>query len=56
MKEFIAFLLLCLYVLGTIGGIGYLLYYGEYHVAIGVAGTGYLAWPKAKELFDFLRS
>lgn len=48
--------MLCLYVLGVIGGIGYTLYCGAYPIAAGVAALGYMAFGKAKEYFDYLKS
>lgn len=54
-KKILSFILLCLYALGTIGGIGYAIYGGSYAIAVGVAALAYLAYPKAKECFDNLR-
>lgn len=56
MKKVFCFIMLFLYVLGVIGGIGYTIYYGEYHIAVGVASLGYMAFGKAKEYFDYLKS
>lgn len=47
MKQTISFILLALYVLGTINGIGYSCYIGEYVTAIGVAVLSFMAWPSA---------
>lgn len=55
MKQFIAFILLALYVVGVIGGIGYSVFYGGYLIAVGIVATAYLAFPKAKELFEILK-
>lgn len=55
MKQFIAFILLALYVVGVIGGIGYTLYDGEWPVAVGILALAYLAYPKAKECFEILK-
>ena len=46
--------LLGLYVLGTIGGIGYCVYYGEWVTSIAIAVLAVMAFPKAKEYFDYL--
>ena len=54
-KKFYCFVMLCLYVLGVLGGIGYAIYGGAWPVAIGIAATAYLAFPKAKELFEYLK-
>ena len=56
MKQFIAFILLALYVVGVIGGIGYSLYCGAYPIAAGVAALGYMAFGEAKEYFNYLKS
>ena len=54
MKKILSFILLCLYVLGVVGGIGYTIYFGVWYVAIGIAALGYMAFPKAKECFENL--
>lgn len=56
LRKILSFFMLCLYVLGVIGGIGYTLYCGAYPIAAGVAALGYMAFGKAKEYFDYLRS
>lgn len=56
MKKILVFLVLALAVLGLLGGIGYTIYYGGYPIAIGIAVLGYLAYPKAKEMFKNLFS
>jgi len=53
-KNFLYMLLLGLYVLGTIGGIGYTVYYGEWAVATGIAVLAVMAFPIAKKYFDHL--
>ena len=50
-KGFIYFLLICLYVLGTIGGIGYTLYNKAYVIAVGVAAVAAMAFPYIKGKF-----
>ena len=45
MKKFMYFLLMCLYVLGTIGGIGYACYNHAYLIAAGVAAVAVMAFP-----------
>jgi hypothetical protein len=49
MKKAFYFLMLLLYVLGIVGGFGYLVYYGQYVICAGIAGCGYMGWFKAKE-------
>lgn len=48
------FLMLALYVLGTINGVAYSCYIGEYPTAIGVAVLAVMAFPKAKEYYHKL--
>lgn len=45
MKKIYYFMMLALYVLGTINGIGYSIYIGEYMTVIGVAVLAFMAWP-----------
>lgn len=49
-KKILDFVLLVLYAVGTIGGIGYTIYCGAYPIALGVAATAVLAFPQAKQL------
>lgn len=49
MKKIYYFIMLCLYVLGVVGGIGWSLYSGGYAYAVGVAALGFMAWPKFKD-------
>ena len=39
---------------GAVGGFGYLMYYGEYHIVIGLVATAYLAFFKARELWKVI--
>jgi hypothetical protein len=48
------FLMLAIYVLGTINGVAYSCYIGEYPTAIGVAVLAVMAFPKAKEYYSKL--
>ena len=50
-KGFICFLQICLYILGSIGGIGYALYNKAYPVAVGVAAVAAMAFPYIKGVF-----
>ena len=50
-KGFLYLMVLLLYAMGVIGGIGYAIYNGAYPIAVGVAVTGWLAFPKVKEIF-----
>ena len=54
MKKGFYFLIICLTALGIIGGIGYTIYQGAYAISVGVAVTGYMAWPQVKDYFKKL--
>lgn len=54
MNKILVFLVLALAVFGLLGGIGYAIYGGSYSIAVGIAFLGYLAYPKAEELFKSL--
>ena len=50
-KGFIYFALICLYILGSIGGIGYACYNKAYPVTLGVAAVAAMAFPYIKGVF-----
>ena len=50
-KKLFQFVMLALYVMGTINGIGYSLWIGVWFTAIGVAALSFMAFPTAKEYF-----
>jgi hypothetical protein len=54
MKKIVYFLMMCLYALGVIVGVGYCLHSGAYLIAVGVAAVGWMAWPKVVEYFHKL--
>ena len=54
MRKFISFFGLFLYIIGTIGGIGYCLYNKAYVIAIAVAVLSVMAFPTAKNMFKNL--
>lgn len=54
MKKFLAFFLLCLTIVGFIGGIGYSLYQSAWLIAVGQLVVGIMAFPKVKQLFKQL--
>jgi len=54
-KKPLYFILLALWLLGLVGGVGYTLYCGAYPIAIGVAVNGYLSFDKVKEMFDYIK-
>lgn len=53
-KNLIYGLLLLLYALGTINGIGYSIYIGEWPTAIGVVALAIMAFPTAKKYYQHL--
>jgi hypothetical protein len=53
-KNLIYGLLLLLYALGTINGIGYSIYIGEWPTAVGVTVLSGMAFPMAKKFFNHL--
>ena len=54
MNKVIIFFLLFFAFIGIAGGIGYTIYDKAYPIAAGVAVAGWMAYPKAKELFNKL--
>lgn len=48
MEKIYVFFVLCLYVLGTIGGVGYTIYCGGYPIALGVVALAVMAYPKQR--------
>ena len=55
-KNFFYFAMLALYILGTINGIGYSIYIGEWLTAIGVAVLAFMAFPTARKYWDIIKS
>ena len=53
-KKIFYFIMLFLYFLGTINGIGYSIYIGEWVTAIGVAVLAFMAWPTAVNYWKFI--
>lgn len=53
-KKIFYFIMLCLYVMGTINGIGYSCYIGEYMTAIGVTALAFMAWPTAVNYWKYI--
>lgn len=49
MKKVYCFVMMCLCIVGAIGGIGYTAFNGEYHITIGLLALSYTAWPEFKE-------
>lgn len=53
-KQFFSFIMLALYVLGSINGVACSIYIGEWPTAIGVAVLSYMAFFKAREYWTNL--
>lgn len=53
-KEIVSFILLCMYVLGSIGGFGNACYCDAYPTAIAIVVLAYMAWPSAKACWENL--
>lgn len=54
MKKVFYTIMLFLYVLGAVGGFGYLAYIGQWFIAAGVVATSYMAFFKARDYFNKL--
>jgi len=54
MKKILYFVLLFLWAMGILGGIGYSIYGGAWPIAAGVVVAGVLSWPKVKSLYNKL--
>ena len=55
-QKILALILLFLYAIGTVNGIGYSIYIHEYVTAIGVAILSMMAFPTAKNCWKELNS
>ena len=51
-KQFLSFIGICAYVMGTIGGFGFSVYGGSWPVAIAVVILAVIAWPTVKKLWN----
>ena len=54
MKKVFYFMMLFLYLIGTIAGIGNCIYIGEYLTAIGVAVLSFMGCPTAVNYYKYL--
>ena len=54
MKKILYFVLLFLWAMGILGGIGYAIYGGAWPIAVGVAVAGFFSWPTVKSLYNKL--
>lgn len=48
-QSIIAFIMVCAYVVATLGGFGYALWGGSWPVAISIILLAWMAWPKFNE-------
>lgn len=55
-RKFYLFVMICLAVMGLIGGIGYAIWGGSWPIAVGVAVLAFMAWPKFNEYREELLS
>ena len=55
-NKFLAFVMLVAYVIGTINGIGYSIYIGEWVTAVCVAVLSVMAFPTARNCWKELNS
>lgn len=53
-KQFLSFIGICAYVMGTIGGFGFSVYGGSWPVAIAVLILAFMAWPTAFNYWKYL--
>lgn len=56
MKMVLAWAVICLYLLGSIGGFGYALYNRAWLIAVGVLAVAVLAFPTVRKLFSEAQS
>ena len=54
MKKVGIFFLICLYILGVFGGIGYALYGGSYPIALGIVVLACIGFPTVKKWWKLL--
>ena len=52
MKKIYYFIMICLYALGVLGGLGWTLQSGGYAIAIGEVAVAWMAWPKVREFVN----
>ena len=55
-NEFLAFAVICIAIVGIVGGIASAIYLGAYVPAVAVALLGVLAWPTIKAAWKTINS
>lgn len=55
-KEFLSFAVICIAIVGIVGGIASALYIRAYVPAVAVALLGVLAWPTIKDAWKTINS
>ena len=45
MKQLVSFIMICLYILGAFGGVGYAAYCHEWVIVVSVIVLAFMAWP-----------
>lgn len=55
-NKFKAFGMICLYIVGVLGGLGWSLYNHSYVIAAGIVALGFMAFPEAKRYLEELMS
>lgn len=54
MIQLFRFSMMCLWVVGTIGGIGYTLYYEAWLIAGGIAALAFMSWSTVRNYYKHL--
>jgi hypothetical protein len=53
-KKIMSFVLICLWLLGVVGGFGSAWYCKAYPCAVGMLAVAWLSWPKLRDLIKNL--
>ena len=53
-QQIISFIILALYILGTVGGFGYAIYCGAYLISIAIVALAIMALPTARKCIEDL--
>lgn len=55
-KKIFVFFMFWFYIIGSIGGIIFSFVADAWYIAVAIAGLAYMAFPKFKEYFEYLKS